>query len=113
MLSVKILVEGQRLDGKRFSEETETSVVNAPGALILLAEQVILGQTLSIRNLKSHQELQAEVVDVGTVTKTNSKWALSSSSLPRVFGASDFLPKTGARTAPKPNVALSPRSSPR
>jgi len=67
MLSVKILVGGDRPDGKKFSEEAETSVVNAHGALIFLAEPVKLGQSVSVRNVKSHQELHAEVVDVGVV----------------------------------------------
>jgi hypothetical protein len=48
MLAVKILVGGNCLDGKKFSEEAETSVVNAHGALIHLAEKVILGQLLTI-----------------------------------------------------------------
>jgi hypothetical protein len=65
MLSVKILVAGDRQDGKRFSEEAGTSVVNAHGALIFLAEKVKLGQCLTVRNIKSNDELQAEVVDVG------------------------------------------------
>lgn len=65
MLSLKILVGGGRLDGKRFSEETVTSIVNAHGALIFLAENVALGQTLIVRNIKSNEQLQAEVVDIG------------------------------------------------
>jgi hypothetical protein len=67
MLALKILVGGGRLDGKRFSEETVTSVVNAHGALIFLEEKVALGQTLIVRNIKSNEQLQAEVVDIGGV----------------------------------------------
>jgi hypothetical protein len=67
MLSVKILVAGDYANGRRFSEETSTSVVNAHGALILLVERVSHGQLLTIRNLKSGAELQGEVVDVGAV----------------------------------------------
>lgn len=69
MLAVKILVGGNRLNGARFSEETETSVVNTHGALISLGEEVIVGQSLSIRNIKSQEELQAQVVDVGAEQK--------------------------------------------
>jgi len=65
MLSVKILVSGNRIDGQRFSEEAVTSVVNAYGALIFLAEKVTLGQSVTVRNLKSNEELHAEVVDIG------------------------------------------------
>jgi len=65
MLSVKILVSGNRLDRQRFSEEARTSMVNAHGALILLVEKVTLGQLLSIRNAKSGEEIGGKVVDVG------------------------------------------------
>jgi len=67
MLAVRILVGGDRLDGRKFSEEAETSVVNAHGALILLDEKVRLGQTVIVRNIKSNEELHAEVVDIGAV----------------------------------------------
>jgi hypothetical protein len=73
MLAVKILVGGDRLNGKKFSEETQTSVVNAHGALILLGEKVTLGQSLTIRNVKSNEELLAEVVDVGAVPDEKSE----------------------------------------
>jgi hypothetical protein len=66
MLSIRILVSGDRIGGQRFSEETLTSVVNAHGALILIGENVSNGQFITIRNLKSGEELQGEVVDVGT-----------------------------------------------
>ncbi len=65
MLSVKILVGGNRLDRQRFSEEALTSVVSAHGALIFLVEKVTLGQLLTIRNVKSGEETRGEVVDVG------------------------------------------------
>jgi len=65
MLSIKILVSGNRLDRQRFSEEARTSVVNAHGALILLVERVTLGQMLNIRNAKSGEEIRGKVVDVG------------------------------------------------
>ena len=65
MLSIGIVITGDRLNGRRFSEETFTSVVNAHGALILLAEDVMRGQLIFIRNVKSGEEIQAEVVDMG------------------------------------------------
>jgi hypothetical protein len=66
MLSIRILVSGTRIGGQSFSEETLTSVVNAHGALIVLGESVSNGQSITIRNLKSGEELQGEVVDVGS-----------------------------------------------
>jgi len=64
MLSIGIVITGDRPIGHRFSEETFTSVVNAHGALILLAEEVTRGQLVTIRNVKSGEELQGEVVEI-------------------------------------------------
>ncbi len=64
MLSIGIVITGDRSNGHRFSEETRTSVVNAHGALILLAEEVTRGQLVTIRNVKSGEELQGEVVEI-------------------------------------------------
>jgi hypothetical protein len=65
MLAVNIVVGGDSVGGKMFSEEALTSVVNAHGALILLAEKVALGQTVTVLNVKSKAELLAEIVDIG------------------------------------------------
>jgi hypothetical protein len=73
MLSIGIVISGDRLNGHRFSEGTFTSVVNAHGALILLAEEVTLGQLVSIRNVKSGEELQGEVADRGKSVAASGK----------------------------------------
>lgn len=99
MLALKILVGGGRVDGKRFSEETVTSVVNAHGALILLAEKVTLGQTVSVRNIKSNEELQAEVVDVGAVQEGKTEVGIEfTEAAPRfwrvAFPPEDWTPRS-------------------
>jgi len=65
LLVVQILVKGEREDGEPFAEETQTVVVNAHGALIFLAQTVKAAQPLTIRNLKSGEEVACRVVDVG------------------------------------------------
>ena len=65
MLSIGIVITGNLPNGHRFSEETFTSVVNAHGALIHLNESVDRGQLVTIRNVKSGEELRAEVVETG------------------------------------------------
>jgi hypothetical protein len=117
MLAVKILVGGDRLGGQRFSEEAETSVVNVHGALIFLAEKVTLGQSLSIRNIKSSEELQAEVVDVGAFI--DSKFEVGIEFLepsPRfwrvAFPPEDWSPRSPEakrRTVSPPVTPLKPR----
>jgi hypothetical protein len=64
LISVPIRVSGVRPDGKPFSEETHTSVVNSHGASLVLGETVSQEQILTIRNLNSEKELHGIVVDV-------------------------------------------------
>lgn len=65
LLSVSILVSGQRANGSPFSERTKTQVVNAHGALIQLREPVLAGQQLRMKNLATNEEVACTVVDIG------------------------------------------------
>jgi PilZ domain len=65
MLAIPILVSGTREDGKRFAEETHTIIVNAHGALLLLAELVRPGQLVTLRHLKAQEDRKCTVVAVG------------------------------------------------
>jgi hypothetical protein len=64
-LSIEIVIAGDRPSGQRCSEETVASPANAHGALILLAEEVTLVQLVTILDVKSGEELQGEVVEIG------------------------------------------------
>jgi hypothetical protein len=64
LLSVSILVSGERANGSLFSEHTKTQVVNAHGALIQLREPVLGGQKMRIKNLATNEEVGCVVVDV-------------------------------------------------
>ena len=65
LLSIPIRVSGSRHDGHRFAEESHTLVVNAHGALILLAEEVIPGQIVTIFHLKTGERCDCKIVEVG------------------------------------------------
>ena len=65
MLAIPILVSGTREDGHRFAEETHTVIVNAHGALLLLAEPVRPGQLVTLRHLKAGEDRECTVVEVG------------------------------------------------
>jgi hypothetical protein len=67
LLSVHILAKGRRMDGEPFAEETHTVVVNVHGASIFLKENVKPAQPLTIRNLKSGEEVPCKVVEVGSL----------------------------------------------
>jgi len=65
MLTISILVTGTHDDGRRFSEESHTVVLNPHGAMILLAEIVKPGQQLKIRHIMSGETRECTVADVG------------------------------------------------
>jgi hypothetical protein len=54
--------------GPGFTEETQTLVVNAHGALIAVAGRLEQGQTFYISNRATHEEEQCRVIYVGPVT---------------------------------------------
>ena len=64
ILNVPVTVSGESPSGK-FSEQTKTMVVNAHGALIMLAAKVSQGQALELKS-PSHPETQScKVVYIG------------------------------------------------
>jgi hypothetical protein len=76
MLSIHILVSGNRSSGHQFSEEVYTVVVGAHGALILAAEPLHVGQLLTVRHLKSKEEQMCRVVQIGTAEAGKSEVAI-------------------------------------
>ncbi|HYL85650.1 MAG TPA: hypothetical protein VE263_15550 [Candidatus Angelobacter sp.] len=67
LLAIRVLLEGRRSNGQPFKEEAQTVVVNAHGALILLVKNVDVAQPLTIRNLKSGEQVRCKVTNVGAV----------------------------------------------
>jgi len=65
LLKIAVVVGGQRPSGSNFAEETSTEIINAHGALLLLAEPVRTEQHLRIRNTKSGEEESCKVVSKG------------------------------------------------
>lgn len=64
VLSVPIIVSGERASGSTFHERTTTLVVNAHGGLILLREPVLVGQELSITHVGTSEDLACTVKDI-------------------------------------------------
>jgi hypothetical protein len=64
LLSVSVVVSGERANGSPFSERTTTVIVNAHGALIRLREAVLAGQRLKIKNLMTNEERLCVVADI-------------------------------------------------
>ncbi|MGC2769112.1 MAG: hypothetical protein WB607_26665 [Candidatus Acidiferrum sp.] len=64
LLSVSMVISGERANGAVFSERTNTLVVNARRTLIQLHEQVLFGQPLRMKNLATNEETNCTVVDI-------------------------------------------------
>ena len=64
LLSVPVEVVAQRPDKEPLSEATRTVVVNAHGALVLLALKVSIGQLLTLKHGKTEEEQACRVVNV-------------------------------------------------
>ncbi len=64
LLSVPVVVSGNRENGSSFTERTRTLVVNVHGALLLLAEPVVIGQLLNITNVATGETLTCNVKDI-------------------------------------------------
>jgi hypothetical protein len=64
ILSVTITVSGENTSGS-FSEQTKTMVVNAHGALIMLAAKVSPGQTLELKSPTNPESQSCKVVYIG------------------------------------------------
>jgi len=66
VLSVPIIVSGERANGSPFNERTTTLVVSAHGGLILLREPVIVGQVLTITHVGTGEDLACTVMDINS-----------------------------------------------
>lgn len=65
LLAVHVVVGGNLPTGAPFAEESITQVVNAHGALILMKQNVTVGDHLRLRNVKTGEEIGCKVVDIG------------------------------------------------
>lgn len=63
LLRMSIVVSGRRLDGREFSEQTHTLVVNAHGALIVLKNPIAPGEVVTLQNVKSGERLDCRIIE--------------------------------------------------
>ena len=76
LLSVPIVVAGKDKDGKDFSEDTRTLVVNAHGALISLATPVVAGQEVMIANKATRKSLECRIVYLGNAQDNKTQMGI-------------------------------------
>src|SRR5882757_9434313 len=61
LVSVPVRVTGERQEGGTLDENTATLIVNAHGALILMKEDVSVGQTITVEHLASTEKIECVV----------------------------------------------------
>ncbi len=64
-MSVRVVVSGKNLMGKKFSEACRTIVINAHGGLVFLNQELADGAMLVISNPVTQEELECRVVFLG------------------------------------------------
>jgi hypothetical protein len=99
LLSISILVSGERPNGAAFSERTKTQIVNAHGALIHLHEPVLAGQQVRVKNLMTNEEINCTIADIsasaGDVPEVGLSFAKPTPSFWRVsFPPEDWSPRS-------------------
>jgi len=92
LLSVPILVSGKTARNEDFKEETRTLVVNAHGALIALAAQVVAQQTVTLSNKSTHQSIDCRVVHIGSAQAGKTQVGLEFIKPSGKFWQIDFPP---------------------
>jgi hypothetical protein len=63
-MAIPVIVHGNLPDGTSFEISTHTLVVSENGGLIAMAQAVVKGQSLRMRNLKTGKEIQCAVANV-------------------------------------------------
>ena len=101
MLSMDVIVAGERLTGTKFVEHTTTVVVNAHGALVLLKESVHEEQLLRIRNEKTGEEQPCRVVDVGETREDKTEIGIEFVELAPRFWRIAFPPEDWNSSSPE------------
>lgn len=61
-MSISVRVSGKNIDGRNFSEDTETLVVNAHGGLFFLHQPVRIRAEIVLTNLATQEEQTCRVV---------------------------------------------------
>ena len=61
LLDVPVVIRGESADQRAFREETFTVTVSAHGALLMLAPNVVLGQSIVVVNALNRDEREGKV----------------------------------------------------
>lgn len=89
---IRVKVIRQEQSGGTLSEDTHTLVVNAHGALLMLAMKVHPGEILTVENGVGRERTQVRVLRLGKKVESKSEVAIEFSSPAPRFWHIDFPP---------------------
>jgi hypothetical protein len=92
LLSVPIRVTGKAKTNEDFDEETRTLVVNAHGALISLAANVVAGQEITLSNNSTRSSIACRIVYLGNPTSGKVQMGIEFAQPCPSFWQIDFPP---------------------
>jgi hypothetical protein len=101
LLSVGVVVSGERANGSPFSERTTTLIVNAHGALIRLRQAVLAGQRLRIKNLMTNEERPCVVADINPGQSASPEMGVAFSESCPEFWRVSFPPEDWSPHSPE------------
>ena len=98
------------------SEETHTLIVNAHGALILLSMSVQIGHALTLKNVKTQEELSCRVVHIGSHQSGKTEVGIQfDQPAPRfwriAFPPPDWSPRSPEAKSATPQIARQQRAA--
>ena len=91
MLSVPVTLSGKTADGT-FTEDTQTTVVNAHGALVGLKTKVSKGQALRIKTRMAPEEQECHVIWIGPAVEGRTQCGIEFSGPAPKFWRVSFPP---------------------
>lgn len=93
LLSVAVTIAGKDAAGKSFQEETKTLVVNAHGALVLLANRIAQGQDLKLTHRTTQKQLPCRAVYSGPSQGGKTQVGIEFTQLSPSFWQINFPPE--------------------
>jgi hypothetical protein len=93
LLSVPILASGKLANGQEFSEDAQTLVVNAHGALIALQAAVNADQLITISNKSTGQSLDCRIIYLGRAQGGKTQMGIEFLKASSSFWQIDFPPE--------------------
>lgn len=112
LLAVPLLVTGKRPGSGAFSERTSTIVVSAHGALLRLKGLVQVGQTLTLKNVGTKEEIACAVMDMNSRDRETPEIGVEvANTCPRFWRVS-FPPANWNPRCPEAKQVVQPKAVP-